>query len=66
MVFNEESAFVEEHFQKIILHLPKKGKLFLAEQSFKKEKMLMSLKWGSLITESNLNVLLTSEVVLIF
>ena len=43
MVFNEESAFVEEHFQKMILHLLKKVKLFLAEQSYKKEKMLMSL-----------------------
>lgn len=49
----------------MILHLIKKAQLFSTEHAKKKKKKLMwSLKWGSLITESNLNLSLTRGIVL--
>ena len=46
MAVNQELAFVEGHFQKMILHLIKKVKLFSTEHSKKKKNANVVLKMG--------------------
>lgn len=66
MPFNQELDFVEGHFQKMILHLLKKVKLFSTEHWRKPKsikQLTWSLKWGSCITRSNLNLTFAGGIV---